>query len=57
MIRIVGTYNSGEKEEIDSIEESVTTDYSAEALYLINEYRIAYGAGWILWFESDDETE
>ncbi len=50
MIRIVGTYNSGEKEEIDCIEESTTTEYSKEALYLINEYRIAYGAGWMLWF-------
>ena len=42
MIRIMGCYR-GRTEEID------TADTQAEALRLLGEYRLAFGAGWALW--------
>ena len=43
MYTIWGKYQ-GEKEEIDTADD-VTT-----AKYLVGEYRMAYGAGWSIWY-------
>ncbi|KKL85647.1 hypothetical protein LCGC14_1952620 [marine sediment metagenome] len=40
--KVMGRYN-GDTEELDS------ADSEQEAKYLLNEYRMAFGAGWILW--------
>lgn len=44
MIRIVGVYKGGKKIGIDLVEEIY-------AAHFLNEYRIVYGAGWIIWTE------
>lgn len=41
--KIMGRCGGGETEEIDS------ADSEQEAKYLLNEYRMAFGAGWFLW--------
>lgn len=42
MFKIMGRYEGGEEEEVDSAE----TKRDAE--YLLSEYKLAFGAGWSL---------
>lgn len=43
LCRIMGRYNGGKAEEID------TAMSSKEAEYLAAEYRLAFGRGWSIW--------
>ncbi len=49
MFAIWGQYQGGEAEEID------TAADRKEARYLIGEYRLAFGAGWVLWMQRERE--
>ena len=40
---IYGRYN-GQVETID------TADTKSEAMYMVGEYRMAYGADWVIWY-------
>lgn len=42
--KIIGRY-AGQTEEVDEAETR------KEARYLLNEYRLAFGAGWSLWIK------
>lgn len=42
-IKIWGRYKNGESEVLDDAVDEKDADY------LVNEYRMAYGAGWIIW--------
>ena len=45
--KIMGKYGRLPKEEIDQ------ADTKADALYLLNEYRLAFGPGWQLGIKSE----
>lgn len=47
MYKIMGRYNGGEPEEID------TAETGSEAAYLLGEYTLAYSNEWELWIEGD----
>ena len=51
MITIMGSYDYGEAEEID------TTDTREGADYLLDEYRMAFGEGWIIWTEEQERGQ
>lgn len=44
MIKIMGSHN-GVAEWIDE------TDNTEDAEYLVNEYRMAFGSQWVIWYE------
>lgn len=50
VIKIMGKFE-GTTEELD------TADNDNSAKYLLAEYRMAFGPGWQIWQENDNDTE
>lgn len=45
MYKVIGKYGKQQAEEIDEFETR------EEAMQMLTEYRMAYGAGWRIWIE------
>ena len=50
-IAIMGKYRGKPTEKLD------TAESSEEARTLVGEYRMAFGVGWTVWAEKDEEAE